>query len=80
VNKSGKEWERLKNAIPEYPAPQIYTLTEVCDFLHICRSTVYRMIRRGEIRTLHMGRHHRVSALELERLMAQSGIYVPRKG
>lgn len=79
MNKYGKEWEKLVNAIPEHPAPQIYTLAEVCDFLQICRSTIYRMIHRGELRTFHMGRHHRVSALELERLMAEHAIYVPRK-
>jgi len=80
VNKYGEEWERLKNAIPEHPAPKIYTLAEVGTCLQICRSTIYRMIRRGELRTFHMGRHHRVSALELERLMAEHAIYVPRKG
>ena len=79
MNKYGKEWERLVNAIPEYPAPEIHTLAEVCDILRITRSTAHRMIKRGELRTFHLGRHHRVTSLELERIMAIQGIYASQR-
>jgi len=67
--------------IEEYPGPEIYTLKDVCDYLRIHRGTVYRLIRKGQLRTIHVGRVHRVTSLELERIMAEHGVYAkPQKG
>jgi excisionase family DNA binding protein len=77
MNKYGLEWERLMNAVPQHDMPEVYTSAEVCAYLQISRGTFYKMRRRGELHTIHVGRHHRVSAMELERLMAEYCIYCP---
>jgi len=79
VSENWKRWEGRVNEIPEYPAPEIYTLKDVCEILRITRSTAHRMVKRGELRTFHLGRHHRVTSLELERIMAIQGIYASQR-
>lgn len=74
-----KRWEGRVNAIAEYPAPEIFTLKTVCDYLQISRATVYRMIRLGHLRTIRIGKAHRVTSLELDRLMAEQGIYASQR-
>ena len=48
-----KNAERLQQAgrpgaaEPSDPMPPLYTVTEVADYLHVSRSTVYRLIEDG---------------------------------
>jgi len=35
------------------------------------------MIKTGQLRTMCVARHHRVTSLEVERIMAEQGIYAP---
>lgn len=70
----------MKKLLTEHLAPEIYTLKQACEYLRIHRSTGYRMIRMGQLRTIHVGRVHRVTSLELERIAAQNAIYTPPKG
>ena len=63
--------------IADYPMPEIYRLSEVCELLRIHRGTAYRMIKTGQLRTMCVARHHRVTSLEVERIMAEQGIYAP---
>jgi len=56
---------------------EIYTLTEVCAWLKISRSTAYRLIRIGRLPAFHVGRKHRVTSTALERLANSRDIYVP---
>ena len=50
-----KNAERLQQAgrsgaaEPSGPMPPLYTVTEVADYLHVSRSTVYRLIEDGSL-------------------------------
>ena len=45
------------------------TVRQICDLLNISRCTFYRMMERGEIRTVKVGGSRRVPLWELERLL-----------
>lgn len=56
-----------ETAIPE---KRLLSAGEVADTLHISRSMAYRMMQRGEIPTVRMGRVARVRLQDLERYIA----------
>ena len=56
-----KNAERLQHAgrsgaaEPSGPMPPLYTVTEVADYLHVSRSTVYRLIEDGSLHGTRIG-------------------------
>ena len=40
----------LKKAVTQNPSSKYYTILEVCSLLHVSRSTIYRMIRNGDLK------------------------------
>jgi excisionase family DNA binding protein len=51
-------------------ANDVVTVREVAKRLKVSRSLVYQMIRRGEIKSVHLGRSVRIPAEELARLLS----------
>jgi excisionase family DNA binding protein len=49
--------------------PALLTIDEVVTALRLGRSHLYRLIRRGEIRQVHVGRAARVPRSEVERFL-----------
>ncbi len=45
-----------------------YTVAEAADLLRVSPEHLYRMIRQGEVRAIHLGRAVRISRGELEKL------------
>jgi excisionase family DNA binding protein len=44
------------------PDPDLLTLTQVAERLQVSRWTIYQLIWAGELRSVHIGRCHRVRA------------------
>jgi len=49
---------------------EIYTIEEVAQILKISQTTVRRKIKTGELKSRRLGRLHRVSGIELKRLIS----------
>jgi excisionase family DNA binding protein len=49
----------------ERPQPLLLTIPEAARVLGIGRSTLYELIARGAIETVHIGRAHRIAAAAL---------------
>lgn len=47
-------------------AQQLLRVAEVADHLRVSTMTVYRLIRRGEIRALRIGRNYRIERAAFE--------------
>ena len=50
------------------------TADEVSEYLHIARSTVYRLVDKGKIPSVHVGRHVRFSKEAIDKLMASDSL------
>lgn len=50
--------------------PQLLTAAEVADRLRVSTMTVYRLIRRGDLPAVRVGRNYRVRAVDLEGYLA----------
>lgn len=50
---------------PSPAPPVLYDIDEACEVLRIGRSTLYRCINRGELKTLHIGRRVFISEAAL---------------
>lgn len=48
----------------------LLTAAEVADQLRVSTMTIYRLIRRGELPAVRVGRNYRVRATDLERYLA----------
>lgn len=48
---------------------QVYTIDEAAARLRVSRATLYKMIKRGELRTLRIGGRQKISEREIERLI-----------
>ena len=51
------------------PPIPTYTVPEVAAALRVCRKTVYRMVRRRQLRVLRIGRSVRILQSELARCL-----------
>ena len=49
---------------------EILTIKELCDFLRVHPSTIYRMVKRGEIPSFRIGADWRFRREAIERWMA----------
>lgn len=55
-----------KNVCKKYiDYPDVLTISEVADILKIGRNNTYKLINSGKIRSIHIGRLHRISKKSL---------------
>ena len=52
--------------------PSVITVQEAAIVLRLKRSTAYELVRQGAIPSFKIGRHIRVSRIELEKLINQT--------
>lgn len=52
--------------------PAIYRIPEVADMLRLHRASVYRLVKRGDLKAVRIGSSLRIPARELERLLEQA--------
>jgi excisionase family DNA binding protein len=60
----------MNDAVPHQDQPiarQLLTIEEAAAVLRIGRTTFYDLIKRGHLRTVHIGRSCRVTRAELDR-------------
>lgn len=57
----------------------LYTVGQVADYLHVSRSTVYSLARRGHLASVSVGRHKRFTAQHVKDYLNTHGrvIVVP---
>ena len=51
-------------------SPSLLTAAEVADQLRVSTMTIYRLIRRGELPAVRVGRNYRVRAADLDAYLA----------
>lgn len=51
-------------------SPSLLTAAEVADQLRVSTMTIYRLIRRGELPAVRVGRNYRVRVQDLEAYLA----------
>ncbi|WP_104989969.1 helix-turn-helix domain-containing protein [Deinococcus sp. NW-56] len=56
--------------------PYFYEPRELAELLRVSETTIRRMIRRGTLRAVAIGRQHRVPRSELVRLILEAGLSV----
>jgi excisionase family DNA binding protein len=62
--------------------PDLYTIAETCEALHISRMTYYKLVRDGELPTLNFGRAVRIHRADIDALIAArsgNGGHAPRQ-
>lgn len=55
--------------------PEMYTVQQVCEYLHTSVTTMYAWIKAGKIKAVKIGRFWYISKTEIERI-TQQGISV----
>ena len=64
--------------------PDVMSVQQMCDILHISTKTGYQMISKKEIQVLKIGRSYRVPKLSILRhltaIQTTSSVLQPRKG
>jgi excisionase family DNA binding protein len=53
---------------------RLMTVKELADFLNVCPSTIYRLLRRRKIPAFQIGGDWRFDVLKIEQWMADSSI------
>lgn len=56
---------------PDSSAPLLFTVEEAADRCRISRAQMFRLVQRGQVATLKIGRSRRVSAQALAEFVAQ---------
>jgi excisionase family DNA binding protein len=51
------------------PISRLLTVAEVATVIRVSRMTVYRLIRRGQLNAIRVGRNYRVKEDDLERYL-----------
>jgi len=51
--------------------PSLYTPSQVADYLHVSRGTIYSMLSRGQIDSLKVGRHRRFTAQHVKDFLSK---------
>lgn len=64
----------MSNKTTESPAPEdrLLRLSEVCERLKISPSTLWRLVRKGEIKQIRVGGTKRIRASSLEKFLDAS--------
>ena len=68
--------EQQRHREPAFSDPLLLTPEEAADVLRLGRTTVYALMKAGELRAVHIGRSCRLSRSELERYVR--GLETPR--
>lgn len=55
----------------QHDTPMLVTITKTAGMLGVGRSTVYELIRRGELETVHIGRACRIETAAIERYVSR---------
>lgn len=58
--------EMAGNRAPERPPRLLLTVEEAADCIGICRASMFKLIRRGEVKSVKVGRLRRVTPAALE--------------
>jgi excisionase family DNA binding protein len=58
--------EKAGNRVPEGPPRLLLTVEEAADCIGICRANMFKLIRRGEVKSVKVGRLRRVTPAALE--------------
>jgi excisionase family DNA binding protein len=58
--------EKAANRVPEGPPRLLLTVEEAADCIGICRANMFKLIRRGEVKSVKVGRLRRVTPAALE--------------
>lgn len=58
--------EMTGNRAPERPPRLLLTVEEAADRIGICRANMFKLIRRGEVKSVKVGRLRRVTPAALE--------------
>ena len=63
----------------EMDLSNLYTVGQVADYLHVSRSTIYSLVRRGHLGSISVGRHKRFTAQHVKEYLNTHGrvIVVP---
>lgn len=56
------------------PISRLLTVAEVATVIRVSRMTVYRLIRRGHIKAIRVGRNYRVREDDLERYLEAQAV------
>jgi excisionase family DNA binding protein len=54
------------NPEPERPPRMLLTVEEAADCIGVCRSNMFKLIRRGDVKSVKVGRLRRVTPAALE--------------
>lgn len=55
--------------MPKQTLSSVLTVAEACEALRVSRTTFYRLLRAGKLKSIHLGRRRLVRPEELERLL-----------
>jgi excisionase family DNA binding protein len=58
--------EKAGNRAPERPPRLLLTVEVAADCIGICRASMFKLIRRGEVKSVKVGRLRRVTPAALE--------------
>ena len=56
---------------------QSLSTQEVADILHVCKSTIYDLIRKGEIHSYKIGRKVRFTQEDVDAILPAPGMSIP---
>jgi putative molybdopterin biosynthesis protein len=51
----------------------LYTVNQVADYLHVSRSTIYSLVRRGHLASISVGKHKRFTAQQVKEYLNTHG-------
>ena len=58
----------------ERDQPRLLTVQEVADLLRVSNMTVYRLIKRGELRALRVGKNYRIRQQDLDAYLQEGSV------
>jgi excisionase family DNA binding protein len=56
------------------PISRLLTVAEVANVIRVSRMTVYRLIRRGQLKAIRVGRNYRVAEDDLTRYLEAQAV------
>ncbi len=56
------------------PLSRLLTVGEVADVMRVSRMTVYRLIRRGQLKAIRVGRNYRVREDDLNEYLEEQAV------
>lgn len=49
--------------------PDVLDVKQVCNLLGICEKTAYKLIRQGDLPSMRVGRHHKITKVAVMRYL-----------